>query len=75
MDSRCRLEPGIGFQRVGSGCSRRSVHIVPFQMFHQISWADSLFWYIEVFYNRQRLHATLGYQSPATYLAQWHHDK
>ncbi len=33
-----------------------------------------LFWYIEVFYNRQRLHSTLGYQSPAAYLAQWRHD-
>ena len=26
-----------------------------------------LFWYIEVFYNRQRSHATLGYLSPAQY--------
>ena len=33
-----------------------------------------LFWYIEVFYNRQRLHSRLGYQSPATYLARWGHD-
>ena len=33
-----------------------------------------LFWYIEVFYNRQRLHSTLGYQSPAAYLARWRHD-
>ena len=33
-----------------------------------------LFWYSEVFYNRQRLHSTLGYQSPATYLARWGHD-
>jgi putative transposase len=27
----------------------------------------SLFEYIEVFYNRQRLHSTLGYRSPADY--------
>ena len=27
----------------------------------------SLFEYIEVFYNRQRLHSTLGYLSPAQY--------
>ena len=33
-----------------------------------------LFWSIEVFYTRQRLHSELGYQSPATYLAQWRHD-
>ena len=33
-----------------------------------------LFWSIEVFYNCQRLHSTLGYQSPASYLAQWRHD-
>jgi len=26
-----------------------------------------LFWYIEVFYNRERLHSTLGYLSPAEY--------
>ena len=29
------------------------------------------FEYIEVFYNRQRLHSTLGYQSPAQYLERW----
>jgi putative transposase len=34
-----------------------------------------LFWYIEVFYNRHRLHSSLGYQSPAAYLARWGHDK
>ena len=33
-----------------------------------------VFWYIEVFYHRQRLHSALGYQSPASYLVQWHHD-
>ena len=26
-----------------------------------------LFWYIEAFYNRERLHSTLGYLSPAEY--------
>lgn len=33
-----------------------------------------LFWYIEVFYNRHRLHSSLEYQSPAAYLARWSHD-
>jgi len=33
-----------------------------------------LFWYIEVFYNRHRLHSSLEYQSPAAYLARWRHD-
>ena len=28
---------------------------------------QSLFDYIEVFYNRQRLHSALGYQSPAAF--------
>ena len=27
----------------------------------------SIFEYIEVFYNRQRLHSTLGYRSPETF--------
>ena len=30
---------------------------------------SSLFDYIEVFYNRQRKHSTLGYLSPATFEA------
>lgn len=40
---------------------------------HHVSYATreevrrSLFEYIEVFYNRQRLHSTLGYRSPAEY--------
>lgn len=31
----------------------------------------SIFEYIEVFYNRQRRHSTLGYQSPQQYEEQW----
>lgn len=31
---------------------------------------QSLFDYIEIFYNRQRLHSTLGYRSPADYVHQ-----
>jgi transposase InsO family protein len=33
------------------------------------------FEYIEVFYNRQRLHSTLGYQSPAQYLERWRQEQ
>jgi putative transposase len=29
-----------------------------------------IFEYLEVFYNRQRLHSSLGYVSPATYESQ-----
>ena len=30
----------------------------------------SIHWYIEVFYNHQRLHSALGYRSPAEYEAE-----
>jgi putative transposase len=30
----------------------------------------SIHWYVEVFYNRQRLHSSLGYRSPAEYEAE-----
>jgi len=33
---------------------------------------QSIFEYIEVFYNRQRKHSTLGYVSPMVYEKQWH---
>jgi hypothetical protein len=32
---------------------------------------NSIFEYIEVFYNRQRLHSTLGYYSPVEYEKLW----
>ena len=31
----------------------------------------AVFEYIEVFYNRRRLHSTLGYTSPVQYLKHW----
>ncbi len=36
---------------------------------------QSLFEYIEVFYNRQRLHSTLGYMSPVAYEARLQHTR
>ncbi len=33
------------------------------------------FEYIEVFYNRKRLHSTLGYRSPSQFLAHWHAEQ
>ncbi len=45
------------------------------------SWATrgqlrrAVFDFIEVFYNRRRLHSSLGYVSPATYEANIHHHK
>ncbi len=41
------------------------------ELVHRRSWATrldlraALFEYIEVFYNRRRLHSTLGYRAPA----------
>lgn len=32
---------------------------------------QSLFEYLEVFYNRQRRHSSLGYLSPAAFEQQW----
>jgi putative transposase len=34
-----------------------------------------LFDYIEVFYNRKRMHSTLGYVSPAKFLEAWAHGQ
>ena len=45
------------------------------------SWATrnqvrrAVFDYIEVFYNRQRLHSSLGYRTPAEYETNLHHHK
>ncbi len=45
------------------------------------SWATrtqvrrAVFEYVEVFYNRQRLHSSLGYLSPAAYETKIHHHK
>ena len=33
------------------------------------------FEYIKVFYNRKRLHSTLGYRSPCQMLSDWHLDQ
>lgn len=33
------------------------------------------FEYIEVFYNRKRLHSTLGYKSPMQFLSDWIHSQ
>jgi len=35
----------------------------------------ALFWYIEIYYNRQRKHSTNGYKSPAHYEMEWWSNK
>ncbi|MBM4181388.1 MAG: IS3 family transposase, partial [Betaproteobacteria bacterium] len=47
------------------------VHGVRFETRAEMTAAS--FEYIEVFYNRERLHSTLGYQSPAQFLKNWTH--
>lgn len=47
------------------------VHGVRFETRAEMTAAS--FEYIEVFYNRERLHSTLGYQSPAQFLKNWIH--
>jgi transposase InsO family protein len=42
------------------------------------TWAQvrrAVFEFVEVFYNRQRLHSSLGYLSPAAYETKIHHHK
>jgi transposase InsO family protein len=45
------------------------------ELVHDVQWLDAttawrdLFEFIEVWYNRQRRHSTLGYRSPAAYEA------
>ncbi len=49
------------------------------ELIHRRSWANrsqarrAIVEYIEVFYNRRRLHSSLGYLSPAEYEAEWIH--
>jgi transposase InsO family protein len=47
------------------------VHGVRFETRAEMTAAS--FEYIEVFYNRERLHSTLGYQSPVQFLKNWIH--
>jgi transposase InsO family protein len=51
------------------------------ELIHRQSWATraqvrrAVFEFIEIFYNRQRLHSSLEYLSPAEYEAKIHHHK
>ncbi len=36
---------------------------------------SATFEYIEVFYNRKRLHSTLGYKSPMDFLNEWNQQQ
>ena len=51
------------------------------ELIHRQSWATkaqirrAVFEFIEVFYNRQRLHSSLDYLSPAEYESRIHHHK
>ena len=51
------------------------------ELIHRQSWATkaqvrrAVFEFIEIFYNRQRLHSSLGYLSPAEYESKIHHHK
>ena len=54
----------------GSLCGTLKTELVYRQSLATIPAARSaVFEYIEVFYNRKRLHSALGYQSPSTYEA------
>jgi transposase InsO family protein len=37
----------------------------------RVDMTATAFEYIEVFYNRKRLHSTLGYKSPARFMKGW----
>ncbi len=47
-----------------------------FETYHTREQAkQSIFEYVEVFYNRKRRHSTLGYLSPAAFEKQWHQQQ
>ena len=48
-----------------SSLKKELVHLMTFHSKNQARQA--IFEYIEIFYNRQRLHATLGYVPPAEF--------
>ena len=51
---------------------REAVHGITFLNFEEAS--RELFEYIEVYYNRNRIHSTLGYMSPLEYLAHYENN-